>query len=60
MSDTHVKDGNIISFFFLFLYSIFSIDIVKRFAEEPEFTNTLYFTPSHLDHSVSNFLTYLD
>ena len=33
--------------------------IDKRFAEEPEFTNILYFTPSHFDQFSSNFFTYL-
>ena len=28
--------------------------------EDPEFTNTLYLTPNHLDHLSSNCLTYLD
>ena len=38
---------------------IFSILIVKRFAEDPELTNTLYFTPSHLT-IFSNARTNLD
>ena len=33
---------------------------VMRFAEEPEFTSTLYSTPSHRDHSSSNARTCTD
>jgi hypothetical protein len=50
MSETHVSDGTIISFFFLFLFKAFKIEIVIKLAEEPEFTKVEYFTPSHLDH----------
>ena len=32
--------------------------MLKKFAEEPELTNTLYLTPNHLDHSSSNFFTF--
>ena len=57
ISETQVNVGSIISPFW---YNIFNTDIVKRFADEPEFTNTLYLTPSHLDHLFSNSLTYFD
>ena len=57
ISETQVKLGTIIFFFF---DKIFKIFIDKIFAELPEFTKTLYFTPSHLDHSFSNFFTNLD
>ena len=39
---------------------ILSIAIVSRLAEEPELTKTLYLTPSHFDHAVSNFRTFVD
>ena len=35
----------------------FKIDKDIKFAEEPEFTKTEYFTPNQLDHSSSNFFT---
>ena len=56
-SETQVRLGKTISFF---LYKIFRIEIVNRFADDPELTNTLYLIPSHLDHLFSNSLTYLD
>ena len=39
---------------------ILRIEIVNKFAEEPEFTNILYLTPSHLDQACSNFITFFD
>ena len=36
---------------FMLAYSVF--------ADDPEITKTLYFVPNHLDHSSSNFLTFL-
>ena len=50
ISETQVNVGTIISFLFLFLLRVFKSKIVKKFADEPEFTKTEYFTPSHLDH----------
>ena len=50
ISETHVKVGTIISFFFLLLLIAFNIDIEIKFAEDPELTNVEYFTPNHLDH----------
>ena len=35
----------------------FKILMLNKFAEAPELTNTLCFTPNHLDHSASNVLT---
>ena len=46
--------------FYLFGYKIFIAAIVNKFAEDPELTKTLYFTPNHLDHSFSNFITFSD
>ena len=37
---------------------ILSTAIVNRLAEDPELTKTLYFTPSHFDHSSSKAFTY--
>ena len=56
-SEGQVKGGVIISpvFFNLSL----SAEIVIKFADDPEFTNTEYLTPSHFDHSRSNFSTCL-
>ena len=48
ISDGQVNGGVIISPVFFNLS--FKAAIVIKFAEEPEFTNTEYFTPSHLDH----------
>ena len=55
-SDDHVRLGKIISFFFVNSFKLF---IVIKFAEDPELTNTEYFTPSHFDHLFSNSLTFL-
>ena len=57
ISDTHVRVGNIIS---PLPYIIFNTFIVRKFAEDPELTNTLYLTPSHFDHSFSNLITNFD
>ena len=57
ISDTQVNDGTIIS---PFPYNNFNAAIVKKFAEDPELTKTVYLTPSHLDHFFSNSLTCLD
>ena len=59
ISETHVKVGTIISFFFLLLLIAFNIDIEIKFAEDPELTNVEYFTPNHLDHFFSNSSTFL-
>ena len=56
MSDTQVCVGTITSFFFLEI--IFKILRLIKFAEDPEFTKVLYFTPSHLDHFFSNSITF--
>ena len=56
-SETHVRLGKTISFL---LYKIFRIEMVIRFADDPEFTNTLYLIPNHLDHFFSNSLTCFD
>ena len=39
--------------------SSFNASTVRKFAEDPEFTKTLYFTPSHLDHFLSNSFTFI-
>ena len=57
ISETHVKVGTKIS---PLPSKIFNADIESKFAEEPEFTNTLYFTPSHCDHFFSKSATFLD
>ena len=41
MSDTHVKEGTIISFLSLFLFKYFSAEIEMKLADEPEFTYVL-------------------
>ena len=51
MSDTHVSGGTMIS---PGLQVCLSAVMVNRFADAPELTNTLYFTPSQADHSFSN------
>ena len=58
ISETQVKVGTIISFFFL--YKFLSINILIKLAEDPEFTKVLYFTPNHLDHFFSNSKTFFD
>jgi hypothetical protein len=60
ISETHVKAGTIISFLFLFLFNAFNAEIVIKFAEDPEFTKTEYFVPTHLDHFFSNSFTFFD
>ena len=52
ISDDHVKAGTIISP----PLSKISLrtEIESKFAEEPEFTKILYFTPNHLDHFFQN------
>ena len=57
ISETHVRVGTITS---PGPFKIFKIFMVKKFADDPELTKTLYFTPSHLDHLLSNSLTFLD
>src|SRR3989344_2404046 len=54
ISDTQVRGGTIIS---PKPYLCRSAKILKRLAEEPELTKTLYLIPSHLDHRFSNFRT---
>ena len=56
ISEIQVKAGTITS---PFLYNSFSAAKVIKFAEEPEFTKTLYLTPNHLDHFFSNSNTFL-
>jgi len=56
-SETHVSVGTIISFLLGFLFKIFKILIVIKFADDPEFTKVEYFTPSHFDQDFSNFST---
>ena len=56
-SEIHVSGGTITS---PDPNNIFNICNVNKFDEEPEFTKTLYFTPSQFDHKVSNLLTLLD
>ena len=46
MSDIQVKLGTMIS---PLTFNIFKHNKDKKFAEEPELTKTLYFTPNHLD-----------
>ena len=60
ISDTQVKVGTIISFFFGFLLIIFKAEIVIKFADDPELTNTEYFVPNQLDHFFSNSFTFFD
>ena len=57
MSEIQVKVGTIIS-----PEPTISLKMAKviKFAEAPELTKTLYFTPSQLDHSDSNFSTFSD
>ena len=50
ISETHVRVGTIISFLFLFLFNVLSIESVIKLAEDPEFTNTECLQPSHFDH----------
>ena len=50
MSETHVRVGTIISFFFLFLFIAFKIEMDIKLEDDPELTKVEYFTPSHLDH----------
>src|SRR5438105_7834613 len=57
MSETQVKVGTITSPGPL---ASFSADSVTRFADAPELTKTLCFSPSHADHSRSNACTWLD
>ena len=59
ISEIQVNDGTIISFLLSFLFRVARTAIVKKFADDPELTKTLYFVPNHLDHSSSNFLTFL-
>ena len=58
ISETHVRVGTIISFFFLFLFKDLNIDRVIKLADDPEFTKTENLVPSHLDHLLSNSLTF--
>jgi len=58
ISEIHVNDGTIISFLLSVLFRVAKADILKKFADEPELTKTLYFVPNHLDHSSSNFFTF--
>ena len=59
ISEIQVNDGTIISFLLslFFIAEIAATD--KKFADDPEFTKTLYFVPSHLDQASSNFFTFL-
>ena len=59
MSEIQVKEGTIISFFLLLGFKAANAATDRKLAEEPELTKTLYFTPNHLDHSFSNFITFL-
>ena len=52
MSDTQVSGGTIISPPSPKTFLIAAK--VNKFAEDPELTKTLYLTPSHWDHSLSN------
>ena len=54
-SETQVKAGTIIS---PFLYFVFRYESEIIFADVPELTKTLYFTPSHFDHFFSNSNTF--
>ena len=44
-SDDHVKAGTIISFLIFDLLKYFKHEIVIKFAEDPEFTNTDFLVP---------------
>ena len=52
MSDTHVSGGTITSP--PSGLSNFRIDILNRFADDPEFTKTEYFTSNQSHHCFSN------
>ena len=60
ISEIHVNDGTIISPLVLSFLKIFSARILNKLAEDPELTNILYFTPSHLLHFFSNSKIFLD
>ena len=57
MSDDQVKEGTITSPDPFRMLRIF-IEII--FADDPELTNTEYFTPNHFDQLFSNFKTFFD
>src|SRR5262245_59944210 len=57
ISDTHVNVGTMTS---PGPYNCLRAAMVIRFADEPELTKTLCFTPSQADHSCSNDCTWID
>ena len=57
ISETQVSVGTIIS---PLPFKIFKAKMDSKFAEDPEFTKTLYLTPSHSDHFFSNSFTFVD
>ena len=57
ISETQASEGTITS---PFPFKILSIVKDRRLAEEPELTNTLYFTPNHFDQDFSNKETFFD
>ena len=58
--DIILIDGNKVGNIYLTEKNEIGIFIDKRFADDPEFTKTLYLTPSHLDQVFSNCFTLLD
>ena len=57
ISETQVKVGTMIS---PKPEVCFKAERAIKLAEEPEFTNILYFVPNHFDHSSSKAFTFLD
>ena len=54
------RSWNVISTKTIPLLKYLRIDMVIKFAEEPELTNVEYFTPNHLDQAFSNLSTCFD